>query len=358
MSINLSHLEGGDRQERIKVIEEIRSQKSLNSLNALIDHLEREPDQAIKEKIVLVLDELLPESDANCIGRMIRSEDSFTRNCAVEAMKKAGDSVVPILGSLASDTNRDVRKFAIDALTTRDSPKVRSILRERLSDPDPNVIYTAVDYLGELKDTASVGTIELLAMNIDNNPMLFCSCLEALAKIGTTACNTDLISHCKHKGKDPLFRYSILKYIGCCASYEFVESYILDLAAQSGELFAKEIVDTMEAVCGREPDVVIAAQLKEVLKRLIVSVETGENKYELAKLLADNVDIEETRAVARLDIKSDDQMVVLAAIEILSKYGHESDINILEDLAETTDSDEVLESIGDAVEQIIGTQGE
>ena len=354
MTINLSDLNAQNREDKIAVIDKIREQKSIPSLDALICHLKEETDQSIKEKIVLVLDELLPQAGADSIGNMIRSEDAFTRNCAVEAMKKADDSIVPVLGELSVDSDRDVRKFAIDALTTRDTPEVRSILRDRLEDSDPNVVYTAVEYLGTLKDIESKISIERIAMNAQNNPMLFCSCLEALAKIATPPCNMDLITYCKKVGENSLFRYSILKYMGSCASYEIVESYILDLQGQSGEIFAKEIIDTMETICLREPDIVIRPKLKEVLKRLNFSVETGENRYELVKLLANNLDVEETRAAARLDLKSSDIMVVLAAIEILSKYGQESDVIAMEKLAEETDYDEILEAIGDAVEKIGG----
>ena len=352
MTINLHNLESSDREERIEVINAIREQKSFYALELLIDHLEREAEQVIREKIILVIEELFPEAGADCIGRMVRSEDAFTRNSAVEIMKKADDAIVPVLADLATDSNNDVRKFAIDALTTRDTPEVRKILKERLSDPDPNVVYTAVEYLGSLKDVDAAGAIELLATNLDDNPMLFCSCLEALAKIGVKACSLDLIAYCQQKGREPLFRYSILKYMGSCASYEAVEALILELASQSGELFAKEIIDTMEAICRREPLTVISPQLKEILKRLLISVETGESRYELAKLLADNVDVEESRAAARLDLASDRPMVVMAAIEILSKYGQENDIALLEKLADKTDSDEILELIGDAVAQI------
>jgi len=353
MECKITDLESDDREKRIAAIETVQEQRSFQDLDFLIDHLEREPERAIKEKIVMVLDDMLPEAEATTIGRMIGAEDAFTRNCAVEAMKQAGDRVDPILAILAADDNRDVRKFAIDALTTRDTPVIRQVLRERLSDPDPNVVYTAVDYLGALKDVDSSSAIELLALNSGDNPMLFCSCLESLAKIGAAACNKELIQHCQTMSEDPLFRYSILKYMGCCATYEAVETYILELVKQSSELFAKEIVDTMKAVCQREPEATIKPQLKEILKRLINSVETGENKYELAKLLANNVDIEETRAIARLDLDSNKEMVVMAAIEILGKYGEESDIDALEELADKTDSDDVLELIGDAVGKIV-----
>jgi HEAT repeat protein len=358
MEINLSKLSSSKREDRIKVIDSILENRSISSLETLIDHLKNETDRAIKEKIANILTLLLPDSGAGYISKMIKSEDSFTRNCAVEIMKKADDSVVRILAELAGDNNKDVRKFAIDSLITRDTPEVRSILRTRLKDSDPNVVYTAVEYLGTLKDKESIVPIENLALDSDNNPMLFCTCLEALAKIGVHACNEEILSYCKHSNQEPLFRYSILKYLGCCASYETIESYILDLAGKSGETFAKEIIDTMEAVCQRIPDLTIRPKLKELLRRLIFSVEARENQYELTKLLADNLDVEQTRAGARLDLKSDDPMVVLAAIEILGKYGQESDIIAMENLAENTDSDEILEAIGDSVERITIRIGE
>ncbi len=358
MAINVQDLESNDRQKRLAVIEQIHEERDLSVLDVLVEHLEREGERVIKEKIAMVLDDLLPNTECSkTIGYMIRSEDTFTRNCVVETMKMATDIVIPLLGELSRDDNCDVRKFAIDALINRDTPEVRRILRERLSDDDPNVVYTAVDYLGNLRDSEATSSIELLALNTGDNPMLFCTCMESLAKIGNAGASQDLITHCNNIGSEPLFRYSILKYMGCCASYEAVERYIIDLAAQSGEIFAKEIVDTMEAVCRREPGLKISALLKEVLRRLMISVEAGENKYELSKMLADNIDIAEARVSARLDLASSDSMILLAALEILGKYGEEQDLDRLDELAEQTNSDEVLELIGDAVESIMKAQG-
>ena len=354
MEIDLSHLNSSNREDRIRTIDAIGEEKSISSLDALADHLEKETDRAIKEKCVLVFDRLLPCAGEQLVGKMFKSSDSFSRNCAVEAMKKADDSVVPILAKLAQDDDRDVRKFAIDSLTTRDTPEVRSILRAKLKDSDPNVVYTAVEYLGFLGDEDSAGPIEHLALSCGNNPMLICTCLEALAKIGSPVCSEALLMHCENSDQASLYRYSILKYLGSCAPYELIESHILDLAGKSGNAFAKEIIDTMEAVCHRIPDLVLRPKLKELLRRLIFSVEARENQYELTKLLANNLDVEQIRAGARLDLGSDDPMVVLAAIEILGQYGQRSDVDAMEKLAEKTDSDEILEAIGDSIEKIGG----
>ena len=354
MEIDITDLNSSKREDRIRVIDAIGEQKLISLISPLIDHLEKETDRAIKEKIVMVFNRLISYVDADCIGKMIKSEDPFTRNYAVETMKKADDSIIPILAKLAVDNDHDIRKLVIDALTTRDTPEVRVLLRAKLKDSDPNVVYTAVEYLGILKDENSSILIENLALNSNNNPMLVCTCLEALAKIGTSGCNKDLLLYCEQSEHEALYKYSILKYLGSCASYETIESHIFDLAGKSGETFAKEIIDTVNAVCHRVPDLTLSPKLKELLRRLLFSVETKENQYELTKLLADNFEVEQTRAAAKLDLRSKDPMVVLAAIEILGKYGQKSDIAIMEKLAEETESDELLEAIGDSVEKIEG----
>jgi len=353
MSIQLTKLESTNRDDRLAVIDEIRKQRSIDSLDALTDHLEREEERAIREKIALVLDELLPDAGSETIGRMIRSEDSFTRNCAIETMRKADDKVIPILGELSSDPDHDVRKFAIDALQDRDTPEVRYILRKRLNDDDPNVVYTAVDYLGNLQDDDAGEAIELLAMNSEDNPMLFCTCMESLAKIGRAACSPELVAHCRTIGDNPLLSNSILKYMGSCAAFEAVESYVLTLSHKTGELMAEEIINTVVTVCAREKNIELSAQLKKVLRELTASADTGENRYELAKLLADTVNVKESLAAARSDLGSNDPLMVLAAIEIIGKYGEEEDIDALEKIAEESASDEILELIGDAVEEIM-----
>ena len=354
MTIDLSLLKSADRQDVLHVIDAIDEQQAIDAVDPLIDHLEQETDRALRVRIALVLNKMLPKADKECITRMISSEDAFTRTNAISALKNADDRIVPVLGELASSSDRDIRKFAIDSLMNRDTPESRAVIRERLDDNDPNVVYTAVEYLGALQDTASIGRIEQLALNVDDeNPMLLCTCLEALSQMEATTCNPELIAMFITMKENPLFKYSILKYLGCCGSYDDLEPYILDLTAETAKPFAKEIIDAMEGVCRRYSDLVISPKVKKLLTSLLNLVEAAEDKYELAKWLADNVEEEDEILVnARHNLKSDDPMVRLGAIEILGKHGALSDIQELERLVENVDSDELSELIEEAEEQL------
>jgi HEAT repeat protein len=349
METYLTDLEATDRDKKLEAIDIIGHKGGQETVDPLFDHLEREADRSIKERILLALENLLPRTNFISISRMLRSHDPFIRNGGVKILKKKGDNALECLTILSRDNDKDVRKFAIDALIDNSSEQAREILRERFSDQDINIVSTAIEYLGAMKDEKSIDPIEILLLNSDI-PLLQCTALEALAKIGISHRYEQIVAKLDNND-DPLLRYSLLKFMGNSAPAATVFAYIEKVIDQGGELYAKEIVDAVEATIRRSPEAVLNSRLQTYLKRLQENTDSGSTRYELSRMLS-QVDNRNLIDSARMEINDDDIMVVLAAVEIIGAHGNEDDLDRLEALAEKFEDNSMLEAIGDAVEQI------
>lgn len=125
-----------------------------NASAALVSHLEREEDISVREVILTSLTSIGDEIAVAGLVNCLRSEGVALRNEAIEAMKQLPDEVAPIMRGLLSDTNPDVRIFAVNILESLRHPEVESWLIGVIdNDPHLNVCATAVDLLGEVGST-------------------------------------------------------------------------------------------------------------------------------------------------------------------------------------------------------------
>lgn len=118
---------------------------------ALVQHLQTETESSVREVILTTLVRL---GDAQAVSGLVdcmRSEDASLRNEAIEALKQLPAEVAPIMRQLLSDTDSDMRIFAVNVLESLRHPLVESWLAEVIEkDPHVNVCATAVDLLGEV----------------------------------------------------------------------------------------------------------------------------------------------------------------------------------------------------------------
>ena len=349
MSNNLIKvISNGNHEEKVKALDKLKESENYEVICDLIDILENTKDRALKERILIVLNYLVPKSEFKCVEKMFRSPDPFVRNGVVEIIKRSDIPLINFLKDLAEDDDRDVRKFVIDALSQEKNNDTLGILRKRLSDEDINIVYTAIEYLGNFKDEKSVDCIENILMSTDNT-MVICSSFEALSKIGVSK-KKDVILDRFKTDPNPMIIFSILKYLssfGTKDDFDYLE-YVLE---NHGLTYLKELVDCIEGIIINNNLESIPESLKLKLELTTEQSENPVNKYEIMKLLARTTK-SNSLEIARNMLKDSNDMIKLGGVEILADIGDESDIEILEELAENTDSDELLEAIGDAVMKI------
>lgn len=340
----------GSEEEKSSLLEALRNRKSDDTslVTPLVDGLEKEKSRALKERILMVLNRLVPLAQYRDADRMLRSPDPFVRNGIVEIIKSSDIPIIQFLEKLAEDDDKDVRKFVIDALSQESSAEAVAIIRHRLDDEDTNIVYTAIEYLGSFRDDASSEKIETILLQ-STHPMVLCSGLEALAKIGRSDKREEVLAKFMGEESDPITTFPLLKYLAAFGSGEHFE-FIDRLLEKNPEMFAKEIIDTINGILTRQPGAALPVSLRANLEYLEETTENNVNKYAIAKLLVKGEagDIGKVRAM----LDDPNEMMKLCAIEILADIGDESDIERLEEIAEESESDELLEAIGDAVEKI------
>ncbi len=341
-------IKNGDYEEKIKALDKIKESDDYELISDLIDLLEGIKNRVLKERILIVLNYMIPKSDFRCVEKMFRSPDPFVRNGVVEIIKRSNIPLIKFLKHLSDDDDRDVRKFVIDALSREKSEEVLQILRRRLNDTDINIVYTAIEYLGNFKDEKSVEQIESILMSSDSM-MVICSALEALSKINKTT-KKDVILDRFKKDSNPMIIFSILKFLSTFGTKDDLD-YIEYILENHGLIYLKEIVDCIEGIIIKNNLNSIPESIKIKLELICEKSDNPVNKYEIMKLIA-RTDKTNSLQIARKMLDDENDMIKLGGIEILADIGDDSDIERLEQLAEDTESDELLEAIGDAVMKI------
>jgi HEAT repeat protein len=178
-----TQLDGPDEAERTYAAEDIGYLNDPGGVAVLLERLDKESSSAVRDIIFQALVRI--DGDAAIEGciRLFASEDPQKRNQAVDALRHKGGQVIPFLNRVMRDGDRDMRKLVLDTLKGDRSIGTDEIYGTALSDPDQNVVITAVENLGQIRAKEFRGRIEGL-IQADSHPMLIAVCLEALAKIG------------------------------------------------------------------------------------------------------------------------------------------------------------------------------
>ena len=122
----------------------------LDAAAALVSRLKREENTAVREAILNTLLRLHDPLTGSGLAECLRSEDAALRNDVIEAFKQLGDEVAPVLRSLLSDSDPDVRIFAVNILDSERHPDAERWLIEVIErDEHLNVCAAAVDLLCE-----------------------------------------------------------------------------------------------------------------------------------------------------------------------------------------------------------------
>jgi HEAT repeat protein len=124
---------------------------------ALVSRLKREVDGSVRE---IILNTLVGLNDAAAVTGLVdclRSEDAALRNETIEAFKHLGNKADPILHSLLSDPDPDVRIFVVNILDSARHAEAESWLIKVIEeDCHVNVCATAVDLLCGVGTEAAV----------------------------------------------------------------------------------------------------------------------------------------------------------------------------------------------------------
>ncbi len=336
-----------DSKGRMNLLDNLTKEIDISSIPPLIEICEKENERALKEKILFIISKMITEIDFKVIERMLLSSDPFVRNGAVELLKENREKMYPMIEQFSKHKDKDVRKFAIDALTDDSSKEAIKILGESLKDREINIRITAIEYLGNIGAKDYSETIEELLLK-EENILLKCTALETLAKIGYSPRSGEIIDKFSEEN-NPMIIFSFLKYLGAFGGTR--ELNLIDKIIERDEtLFNREYIDAIEKIQTRAKLEELPTDIVKRLENIAEKTDNSPLKYEIIKLL--NKVKEEDLDEVREKLNSEDEMEILSAVEILRDRGTAEDIELLEELADRVESDEILEAIGDAVETI------
>jgi len=151
---------------------------------ALVSRLKREENTAVREAILNTLVLLDGPLTVSGLAECLRSEDAALRNDVIEAFKRLGPEAAPILRSLLTDPDADVRIFAVNILDSECHPDMEQWLIEVIErDAHVNVCATAVDLLCEVGTDAAIDPLLGLKARFAREPYIQFAANLALKRI-------------------------------------------------------------------------------------------------------------------------------------------------------------------------------
>ena len=87
-------------------------------------------------------------------------DNAGARNSAIEGFVRIGSHAVDHLAGAFKTADADVRKFIMDIAGESGDKKFIPLLMSALEDSDPNVVASAVEHLGIMKEPSAVGALE------------------------------------------------------------------------------------------------------------------------------------------------------------------------------------------------------
>jgi HEAT repeat protein len=161
----------------------VRRAAQAGAASLLAERVPAETDRGVRE---LLLNALVRMGDPTIIKSMLsllRGEDAGARNAAVEALRGAGDAVVPEL--LISDPDSDVRILALNALAASGGPTAAKLAASVLArDAHVNVCAAAVDVIIETGGPREAPALRAALDRFPDQPFLAFAVRAALRRIG------------------------------------------------------------------------------------------------------------------------------------------------------------------------------
>jgi HEAT repeat protein len=343
-------LNSDDEKTRAFAAEDIAYEGLVEGIGPLVKRLNEEPSRFVREVIVNSLKMLNGPVLAESVIPLLRSDDAYIRNAAIDILSNQRDATGQSLVKLLHDRDKDVRKFALDVLFQLNDYYSADIIAAALDDTDINNVITAVEYLGRLEASAHAAKISDVFQKT-SNLLLRCTCLEALSVIGneqTLACVDQVYSD--YCSISPLEQYSYLKLVASKGQERHLP-FVISLIENKGTAMHKEIINAIEGILSRMNWSIIPVELVCAIETLLESKINDINKYELLLLLGEYKNDDIYRILLKY-LEPANPIVCMGAVEGLGMYRQKQAIPILADLKSLITDEEVLETIDRSIEQL------
>jgi HEAT repeat protein len=312
----VERLSRSDEAERTYAAEDIGFMNGPEGVPVLLERLEKEPSRAVRDAIFQALIRIDAKAAIEgCIG-LLESDDPQIRNQAVEVLRSKGPTAFPFLGTLMREGDKDLRKLVLDVLSALPAGGAEDIYEAALSDPDPNVVITAVEIIGQTRAVQFRCTIEKLLL-ADSHPMLCGACLEALAGMGNEQSLVAIRLRFQNLAALPeLFLVSCLKAIGSLGTERDFGEVADLLAVRPGHL-RPAILTTLNAIYERHPTQVHCDHLLPILQAMIGNDDSPLSSYQAVRALRYLSPRDEVHSLLVSCLSHPERLIRLGAIETL-----------------------------------------
>jgi len=337
-------LNGPNQEERIYAAEDIGYLNDPKGVPVLLERLIKEPSRAVRDVIFQALIRI--DADAAIEGsiRLLGSADHQIRNQAADVLRSKGARIIPFLNAAMRDGDKNIRKLVLDILSGSQVSGAGEIYAAALSDPDQNVVITAVENLGSIRAVEFRGRIEDL-LQPGAHPMLISACLEALVGIGHASSLAAIRRLFPEFEKLPDFQLaSCLKAIAALGSArEFAE--VASQLYVRGQHLRPAILGALMAIRQRCPSLEASEILLSELETLVDSGDPPLCRYQAVRLLGLLSNRNDVYAHLVSWLSSTERLVRLAAVEAIRMTERPGlELVLAARLREETD-DEVLEAL-------------
>ncbi|MCR4434455.1 MAG: HEAT repeat domain-containing protein [Clostridiales bacterium] len=128
-------------------------------LTGLIHSLRMEKERYKQEELAQKIGSMKCERTAELVAHLLYSEDAYIRNMAIELLICLEEKALPVLKEKMRDRDRNIRKFAMDALKHIKGKHSCEIALAALEDPDQNVVEAALEVIGEQSYKEATGKL-------------------------------------------------------------------------------------------------------------------------------------------------------------------------------------------------------
>lgn len=140
-----------EERERCYAAMELSNFPREDVVEHLVNRLVEEESRPVQEAIVSTLIAIGTEAVVKRCAELLRSEDAYLRNSAIEVLQLLQHTSLGVVRELLQDPDPDVRLFAVNVLgELKVREAVELLCRVVEEDENINVVAAAVEYLGEM----------------------------------------------------------------------------------------------------------------------------------------------------------------------------------------------------------------
>ena len=298
-------LTDSDADNRRIAAEELGSSNENATITALIIALS-DVSSGVRDAATRSLIAIGGPTVARGIAFHLADQDIVLRNLAAKILARLGDSSVEALFPFLRDTNKDVRKFAVDILGLIGTDQSLPQLLPLLKDVDENVRVATVEALGCIGGADAVPSLCEM-FTLDQSSRIYTA--DALRKIGDGRAGVVLLETflglLKSPGSDSLVLYAIseaLGVVGGVDTYHNLRAHVTDVQGQMRSIVLHSIIQIAER--NRIPFEFEPSLREDLLQAFEENDETI--KLSIVKGLSQFRDSEVTRALVQALGKSEE----------------------------------------------------